>query len=212
MSNKRWMVVLLILGSVALGAHNISHGRFVPPHQPLAAFPRAFGEFASVMDIPLSDDIRKVLGEGDFIQRVYHTDASRLPLNLYIGYYPRQEKGDSIHSPQHCLPGGGWEPLDISVKHVALPGGRTIAINRYLLQNGRDQMEVLYWFQAHGRVVASEYWSKYYLVHDAITLHRTDGSIVRVSAPVMADASRTDAALTRFVQGVASHIAEFVPN
>src|SRR5919204_1789584 len=203
MRDKRWAIALVIVAAFALAAHNVSHGYFVPVHKPLAEFPRNFSEFTAVNDIPLSAGVLAILGHGDFMQRIYRAPSIREPLDLYIGYYPRQEKGDTIHSPQHCLPGGGWEPLDISIKRIPLPDGRTIAVNRYLLQNGHDQMEVLYWFQAHGRVVASEYWSKYYLVRDAIALHRTDGSIVRVSAPVVTDASRTDAALTRFVQGMA---------
>ena len=34
---------------------------------------------------------------------------------------------------------------------------------------------MLYWFQAHGRVVASEWWAKYYLIYDSIRLNRSDG-------------------------------------
>ncbi len=56
--------------------------------------------------------------------------------------------------------------------------------NRYIVQKGSDRVLVLYWFQSHGRVVASEYWSKFYLVADAVRLDRTDGAIVRLTAPI----------------------------
>src|SRR5919109_956457 len=136
MSDKRWAVLLLLLGGVAVAAHTISHGHVVPPHRPLVEFPRTFGEFTAVTDVPISAGVLAILGDGDFMQRIYRGPSSRAAFNLYIGYYPRQEKGDTIHSPQHCLPGGGWEPLDISVKRIPLADGRTIAVNRYLLQNG----------------------------------------------------------------------------
>ena len=41
-------------------------------------------------------------------------------------------------------------------------------------------MLVLYWYQSHGRVIASEYWGKIYMVTDAIRLNRTDAALVRV--------------------------------
>ena len=46
-------------------------------------------------------------------------------------------------------------------------------------------MFVLYWYQAHGRAVASESWAKYFLVADAIRMNRTDGALVRVITPML---------------------------
>jgi EpsI family protein len=43
---------------------------------------------------------------------------------------------------------------------------------------------VLYWYQSHGRTVASEYWSKFYLIGDAVRLNRTDAALVRVIMPI----------------------------
>ena len=47
-------------------------------------------------------------------------------------------------------------------------------MNRYVIQKGVDRQLVLYWYQSHGRVVANEYWSKFYLIRDAVRLNRTD--------------------------------------
>ncbi len=52
-----------------------------------------------------------------------------------------------------------------------------------------NRLLVLYWYQAHGRVVASEYWAKFYLVADAIRMARTDGALIRVLTPVDAQES-----------------------
>ena len=43
---------------------------------------------------------------------------------------------------------------------------------------------MLYWYQSHGRIVASEYWGKFYLVYDALRLNRTDAALVRITVPV----------------------------
>ena len=43
-----------------------------------------------------------------------------------------------------------------------------------IIEKGLDRQVVLYWYQSHGRVVASEYLGKIYMVVDAIRLNRTD--------------------------------------
>ena len=45
-----------------------------------------------------------------------------------------------------------------------------IAINRYVIEKGLDTQLILYWYQSHGRVIASEYWSRLFLIRDAIRL------------------------------------------
>jgi EpsI family protein len=44
---------------------------------------------------------------------------------------------------------------------------------------------VLYWYWAHDRGVASEYWAKFYLVKDAIRMKRSDGALVRITADML---------------------------
>lgn len=39
---------------------------------------------------------------------------------------------------------------------------------------------MLYWFWAHDRGVASEYWAKYYVIADSIRTNRSDGALVRI--------------------------------
>jgi len=89
----------------------------------------------------------------------------------------------------NCMPGSGWEPAGrarVSVDIPAAPGSppRTVEVNRVVVQKGLDRMLVIYWYQAHGRVVASEYWGKIYTVVDAIRLNRSDGAMVRLIVPV----------------------------
>jgi EpsI family protein len=47
-----------------------------------------------------------------------------------------------------------------------------------------DRQLVLYWYQAHSRIVASEYWAKFYLTADAIRMNRGDGALVRIVTPI----------------------------
>jgi EpsI family protein len=92
-----------------------------------------------------------------------------------------------MHSPKNCLPGAGWEFE--STRYVVLTDsvGRPHTVGEYIISNGSDRQFVIYWYQAHGRSVASEYMAKFYLVADAMRLNRTDGALVRVITPIDSD-------------------------
>jgi EpsI family protein len=62
-----------------------------------------------------------------------------------------------------------------------------IVTNRYVVEHGDDRSVVLYWYQTHNRIVASEYWAKLWLVVDAIRYHRSDTSLVKIVVPVRDD-------------------------
>lgn len=37
------------------------------------------------------------------------------------------------------------------------PDGRTVAVNLYVVEKGLDRSLMIYWYQSHGRVIASKY-------------------------------------------------------
>ncbi len=155
-------------------------------------FPLQIGGWSGQLMPPFDDKILKILNVDDYVNRVYYradraSKTDPAAAGLYIGYYKSQRQGDSIHSPQNCLPGAGWEPVEQGLMTIptATAGGPTnISVNRYIIQKGLDKQLVLYWYQSHGRVVASEYWSKFFLVKDAVRLNRTDAALVRVIVPI----------------------------
>ena len=71
--------------------------------------------------------------------------------------------------------------LTVCARSIALPGHPPFPANRYVIAKAGDRKLVLYWYWAHDRGVASEYWAKYYLVADAIRMNRSDGALVRIT-------------------------------
>ena len=55
------------------------------------------------------------------------------------------------------------------------------------IQNGGDKQIVMYWYQNRGRIIASEYMEKFYLIVDALRLGRRDGAFIRLMATVQND-------------------------
>lgn len=182
-STTRFMVVALPLFTVAMGLQIFTGGEHVPPRELLSSMPLQVNSWTGT-DQPIDQQTRDILGDGEFLLRDYDSsDQSKTWINLYIAYFPSQKMGDTIHSPEHCLPGAGWIPIVRQVVPVKFPDG-TFPVNRYVVINGSEKRIVLYWFQAHGRVVASEYSAKYYLIADSIRMHRSDGGMVRLMSPM----------------------------
>jgi len=181
---------VLIVSACVLGTGvylaAVSRAEAVPIRETLAACPTAISQWSGRRAADFDAKTLALLGVDEYLNRVY-TNPQRRPVGVYIGYYGTKRQGDTMHSPLNCLPGAGWSPVSfarIQVPVISEGTTRSIEINRYTIAKGMDRQVVLYWYQSHGRVVASEYWGKVFLVLDAIRLNRTDGALVRVIAPV----------------------------
>ena len=193
------------------GPRPSSRGRRLPP------FPPSSGA-GSGRDAPdFEREVVRALGVDDYINRFY--ESGHDVAHVYIGFYQSQHDGTTIHSPLNCLPGAGWIP--IASDRIALPvtdHGATPAIdvNQILIQKGLDKQVVLYWYQSHGRTVASEYWGRFYLVLDSIRLNRSDAALVRVIAPVDDRQPEPEAAATRAARDLAEAmfpvLARYLPS
>jgi EpsI family protein len=178
----------------------------------LAALPRAVGPWTESVDVPLDREVRATLGADDYLNRTY-VDAAGQPVGLYIGYYASQRQGDTIHSPQNCLPGAGWQPIEGGPTPLDLASSRII-VNRYVIQKGSDRQVVLYWYQGRGRVIANEYANRLWLMFDAAVRHRSNGALVRVAAPVrsaVGSMTAADAAAADFTRTLFPHLSRSLP-
>jgi EpsI family protein len=204
-----------ILMLVVTGAFLYSRSRpeQLPPYQPLTAFPLRIGVWQGIDD-PILEDVRKSLGEGEFLQRHYSRSESESSVDLFLAFFPTQRAGATIHSPQHCLPGAGWSPVEHGFMQLPRPGGGTLGVNRYIVAHASNRDLVLYWYQSHGRVIASEYWGKFYLVADAIRLNRSDGGLVRVATPLGINEGIPEALqrTVAFAEAIIPQLSAYIPN
>jgi EpsI family protein len=203
-----WVAAALLVGT-ALLLHARDSSEVIPARQPLASFPPTLGNWIS-RDLPIEQDVRNVLGPGDFLLREYLDPANGSDVDLFIAYFPSQRSGDAIHSPKNCLPGSGWTPVRADRISVSVPGQAPFPANRYLIARGEDRQLVLYWYLAHGRAVASEYAAKFYLVADSIRERRSDGSLIRFTT-VLARGESLESAQQRLLT-LAGHVVPLVSN
>jgi len=203
--------VLIVATAVFLRAR--THGEVFPRRLTLQSFPHQIGSWTG-NDISIDKDTLQVLGPGDFLLRVYTDPEQNLPyVDLFIAYFPSQSTNDTMHSPKNCLPGAGWAPIESGRMRLKVPGHVPFPVNRYVIAKGDSKQVVLYWYWAHDRGVASEYWAKYYLVADSIRMNRSDGSLVRVTTPLLPGES-PDAAQQRllpFVSAIVPKLQTYIP-
>jgi EpsI family protein len=158
-----------------------------PPVGPLALFPAAIGQWYGARDYPIEPETLEVLRADDTLDRLYLDTASRRGVILFIAFFKTQRYGQSPHSPKNCLPGSGWEPVAGMSSRPALeaPGeAQPIVINKYVTEHGDEQSVTLYWYQSHGRVIASEFAAKFWSIADSVRYHRSDTAIVKVTIGV----------------------------
>lgn len=204
------LVVIVLLGGTAL-LHALSHGEPVIPRQPLHDLTYRIGSWTGI-EAPLEERIVKAVSVTDYTNRRYFSsDAPEV--DLYIGYYASQRTGDTIHSPKNCLPGAGWDPIQSGYTMIPLADGQRAKVNEYVIAQGLEKELVFYWYQGRGRIIASEYWGKFYMIDDAITRNRTDGSLVRLITPIGADGEAVaHARLEKFAQLLFPSLSKFIPN
>ncbi len=190
MSRTRAVVALtLIAATGALAQAARAQGPTLRSH--LTALPYRVSSWSGRDAAATDPETLRILAADAYLNRSYAA-GSGTPIDLYIAYYSRQRPGVSIHSPLHCLPGTGWEPLDIATVPLAQPDGTPGTARRLIVRKNLDRAIVLYWYAIHGRQVANETLGKAWLLHDSLRFHRSDAALVRIVVPVRG--ADTDAA------------------
>ncbi|MGA8540712.1 MAG: exosortase, partial [Terriglobales bacterium] len=131
-SSLRFGIVAVPMLATAIGLQAHSVTEYFPPRASLSSLPLQIDGWIGTDD-PLDQATLDILGPGEFLLRDYkYTSPSPSPrsqspqsetqsvpwINLYIAYFPSQKAGDTIHSPQHCLPGAGWVPISREVVQI----------------------------------------------------------------------------------------------
>lgn len=203
------LTIVLVITTFLL-SFRVDTVKAIPLLKPLSEFPSKIDGFVQINSQTMDPTIIKVLGVSSYILRDYQ-DSSGFVINLYVGYYTEQKEGAMIHSPQHCLPGSGWLPIVDKVVYITLKNGRKIAVRKYILTKPGHKMVVFYWYQSRGRIIASDYKDRLYLIYDSIFRHRTDGSLVRVIA-ISNNIQEAEKKEIKFIRALEPILKKFLPS
>ncbi|MCK5125260.1 MAG: EpsI family protein [candidate division Zixibacteria bacterium] len=126
---------------------------------------------------------------------------------LFMAYFSSQKYGSQIHSPKHCLPGGGFRIETIEPYQITLADGTILTINRLLIANPQRKELMMYWFETRGGIISSEFGLKFDLMRNAMMLRPTDAAICRLTMPLPLSADFNEA-----TNRAVSFIKQFYPS
>lgn len=206
------LLTVALLAQAAL-FYSALRGQKVPQSRPLDDFPTALGSWTMTQQGVVEPEVREILRADDILTRMYGGPDFPAGVNLFVAYFRSTQTGQAPHSPKNCLPGSGWMPSDSGTIAIDVPGeAQAIPANRYLVAKGDDKSVVIYWYQSHNRVVASEYMARFWLVADSMRYHRSDTALVRVVASVSGNSEQTTTnGAVKFVQAAFPALRLFLP-
>ncbi len=209
-----FIAAVILLGATLAFSQTVEFREKIPVKKSLTQFPLTVGEWKSKKRQPLEQIFLTALDLSEYVMANYW-NGQKQKVNFYVAYYESQSKGESIHSPASCMPGGGWT-FDQSgpVKITDVPGSNgTMEVNRAVMQSGQFKQISYYWFPARGRVLKNAYELKIYNFWDALTMQRTDGALVRLITPIYENEKVADAEkrLQKFVRDISPVLEEYIP-
>lgn len=213
---SRGLIIALGLSALITTAFLVAPApeRITPEREIFATFPRQIGEWSAQMT-PLEPEVETVLGATDYVNATYSAPDAPAAINVFAAWYATQTEGDGIHSPEVCLPVGGWEVFSLQATPVSFPSTiyGDFQVNRAVIEKGLSRQLVYYWFEQRGARMTSDYAAKASVVYDSLTRGRTDGAMVRFVTPIgqNEEDSAADARLQAFMRDVLPHLPKFIP-
>ena len=208
-----FIVAVVLLGLTWMLSQGIEFREKIPIKKSLAQFPLHMGEWTGSRKI-MEQAFVDTLDLSDYAI-VDYKNAQGKNVNFYIAYYESQRKGESIHTPATCLPGGGWIFKQAGAVTVPLPGHNQdfMRVNRAFMHKSGYRQLSYYWFPQRGRILTNAYQLKIFAFWDALTKHRTDGALVRLITPVYEneDLKEADERLEGFTKEIVPLLSQFIP-
>ncbi|MCA8884782.1 MAG: VPLPA-CTERM-specific exosortase XrtD [Rhodobacteraceae bacterium] len=208
------VAIAVSAGASALWLNVPTPQMVVPDRTPFMLFPREIdGHYAAFES--LEPNVAKVLAADDYVAANY-SRGTEIPVNVFVAYYENQTEGGGIHSPEVCLPVGGWEVFSLETHKVSFDDTvyGTFELNRAVIQKGLSKQLVYYWFEQRGRRMTNDFLAKFAVIYDSWTRGRLDGALVRFVTPIedIEDGEAiADARLQSFMAEALKKLPRYVP-
>lgn len=181
LNNSIFLLLMFLCVSALAAQHFQGREDIIPTRKAFLGFPLLLGGWQGQNEY-IGKYFLDELKLTDYVIINYTQPETGSNINFYSAYYQSQRKGVSVHSPKGCIPGDGWQIVQFGQKDIPdiKFDGNPLKVNRAVIEKGDSRQLVYYWFQQRGRTITNEYLVKWFLFYDAITLNRTDGSLVRL--------------------------------
>jgi len=139
---------------------------------------------------PGTHPVRRFIGADEQLVRTYRNQSGSR-VQLYVGYYQRQEEGHEITADVGSALHSVASPVTIS-----LPSGEAV-LNEVARNTRGMRRGLLFWYDVNGRIVRNLYLAKGLTIWDTLTRRRANGAVVIIR---WEDAGQGDAARTAAIE------------
>lgn len=194
--------VATVVGAALLLIPLAARPQIVPDRPGLLGYPMTLGSWQAVPHF-LDPTTARVLGANDYLLLDF-VEGTSPPINLWVAYYESLIRGPSFHSPTTCLPGAGWEYVELRSYRTPFVdfSGAPLMVNRGLVAHGEQRIVMYFWTELRGRSVRGLQYVKFFNLWDSLVSGRSDGALVRVYTPLLRgeDPTAGDARLLAFLE------------
>lgn len=203
MSGPKVLVALasLLLAAAALQA---TLGHAVPLRAGLELFPRRLGPWAGTDEPPDPDALSRTRPDA-FLSRRY-VDPEGRSVVLYVAYFAR----DSSRAQVQAVCWGACEVREVKPHRVQV-GRLSLEVNRASVVQEGEPAAVLYWYQLGHATLRDPYRAKLDQALRALLKRRSDGALVRVSAPLRGGPEEAVARAEGFVRAALPGLLRYFP-
>ena len=213
----QFLTALVILGLNSYVYWYLASDEVIPPRSQFSSFPDEIGGWRCLARDKLDDKVIRSLLVTDYLSCAFFSEGNAEGAHLYVGYHERQTRdrqtgaASSIHPPEHCLPGSGWDIIESSI--VPIEAGSGGEAKRFVIAKGNRRSLVYFWYQSRGRVIARNHEKILYMFLDRARFGRTDGSLVRFTVPIYnGDVKPAERTFDQFSKTITPLLADFVPD
>jgi EpsI family protein len=210
---SQFVVAVVVILMVFSATHTFEFREKIPARESFSQFPMVVGEWNGARQA-MDQQFIDALKFSDYISANFYDRHGRT-VNLYVAYYDDQRKGESIHSPESCLPSSGWNFREAGTVSIPAAAGKApMKASRALMEKGGLTEMAYYWFPMRGKVLNRLYQIKAHNFWDALVKRRTDGALVMTITPIYPAETQKDAdqRLQKFVTEIQPVLEEFLPD
>jgi EpsI family protein len=117
---------------------------------------------------------RRFVGVDEEFLRTYRNAAGGR-LQLYVGYYRRQEDGKELTGEASSALQKAASPVSV------VNGSATIAVSEIVERRDAGERGVVFWYDVNSRVLSNIYTAKMYTLWDILTRRRSNGAVVMLA-------------------------------
>jgi len=182
---KEYWIVIGLLLMTGVYVNILRYSRVTPDKAAnLKGIPLAVGQWEGE-EFYLDERTNEILKADQTIFRRYRSPDGGV-VELFIAYFGSQKYGAQIHSPKHCLPGGGWKILRRERHKFQFQRSKetfVLPVNKMLISDGKNTDLMFYWFITRRGIITNEFMLKLDLALNSLMRRPTDAAFIRIMIP-----------------------------